>query len=227
MVKATLSVIRTAWQHPIPFDYYVMLSGTDYPIKSNTEIHHTLSTSTGEYVRHYKIPDFETLAYDRGGLDRISRYFLQDTYWLNTRPGKPPLLDHMSRAGNLLLRNIPVKRTFPQGMIPYGGWQHMILTHACVTHVLNYIEENPQYLRFFRFAHVPDEIAIQTLIMNSDFRHVVVNDNLKYIDYSADAYQLISDEHFTAVQASPALFARKFGLGASDHLLDRIDRELR
>lgn len=223
MVKATLSLMQMATDHPVHFGYYVMLSGTDYPIKSNATIYETLQEAKYEYVRHYRIPDFEELKYDNGGLARIEQFFYQDNRFLNTRPGQLPLLNFVSRTGNFLLKKIPIKRTFPEGLIPYGGWQHMILTQACVDHVLDYMNKYPNYLRFFRFAHVSDEIAIQTIILNSPFRERVVNDNLKYINYQKSPTYVLDLEDWPEIKKSTALFARKMNPVESAQLLEAID----
>ena len=103
----------------------------------------------------------------------------------------------------------------------------MILTQQSIDYLLSFIRQRPDYLRFYRYAHVPDEIALQTIVLNSPWRERVVNDSLKFIDYRTPNYQLVSNEHFIKLQASHALFARKFDITASKALLDRIDQELR
>ena len=223
MVKATLSLMQAATNYPVSFDYYVMLSGTDYPIKSNTQIYKTLYGSKHEYVRHYQIPDYEVLECDNGGLDRIERFFMQDSILLNTKSGKSGVLNLASRVGNSVLWNLPVKRKFPLNLVPYWGWQHMILTHHCVAHILAYIRENPRYLSFFKFVHVADEIALQTIILNSTFRHRVVNTNLKYIDYRKSPHYVLTIHDLPLIEKSSALFARKIDPVASAKLLDVID----
>ena len=146
------------------------------------------------------------------------------SYWTNTRAGKALIPDLVSRGANRVLRSIPVKRSFPAGLIPYGGWQHMILTNYCVEYTLNFIEDNPQYLRFFRFAHVPDEIALQTIIINSPFKKYVVNYSLKYINYDRAPHYILDLSDLSNIKNSYALFARKMNTIVSRELLDHIDR---
>lgn len=228
MVKATLLLMREANDYSENFKYFIMLSGVDYPIKSNTYIFDFLNNTDLEYVRYYKIPDYDELQHDNGGLDRIEKYFFQDFFLTNTRGSKSNSINFISRLLNFMLRNIPVKRKYPQGFITYGGWQHMILTHACVTYILEFLQHHKKFLKFHKYTHVPDEIMLQTIIMNSPFREKVVNDNLKYIDYSLKAENYVLTQcHIDSIKRSHALFARKFISHRSEKLIEIIEKNIR
>jgi hypothetical protein len=72
------------------------------------------------------------------------------------------------------------------------------------------------------------EMVIQTFVGNHPGLKVHPN-NLRFIDWkNAKNYHpnTLTMDHWAAIQASDALFARKFAVGKSDELLDRIDGEL-
>ena len=228
MVKATLLLMQEAVAHPIAFKYYVMLSGVDYPIKSNAYIRDFLSNAHEEFISHHVIPDTEGQPYDRGGLDRIAYYYFQDSTLTNTRHNDDgSLRSWISRAFHYALRQIPIKRTYPMGLTPYGGWRPMALTHGCTEYVLNFVAQHPAFLRFHWFTHAPDEIVIQTIVLNSCFQYNVVDDGLQYIDYSLAPHYILSEQHYQDICTSPALFARKLRSADSDRLLSLIDQLLR
>ena len=227
MVKATLLLMQEAIAHPVAFKYYVMLSGVDYPIKSNHYIFDFFANAHQEFIRYYPIPD-EVQTCDNGGLDRIAYYYFQDSTLTNTRRNHDgSLRSWISRAFHYTLRQLPVKRTYPMGLTPYGGWRPMALTHACTEYVLNFVAQHPAFLRFHWFTHAPDEIVIQTIVLNSPFQHDIIDNSLQYIDYSLDPHYILSDRHYQDVRTSSALFARKLRSGHSDQLLSLIDRLLR
>ena len=227
MVRATLLLMQEAVAHPVAFKYYVMLSGVDYPIKSNAYIHDFLSNAHQEFISHHVIPDTEGQPYDRGGLDRITYYYFQDSTLTNTRHNdNGSLRSWISRAFHYALRQIPIKRTYPMGLTPYGGRQYMMLTHGCTVYILNFVDQHPNFVRYHRFTHAPDEIILQTIVLNSPFRSNVVNDSFKYIDSYELSYTL-SLRDYDNLFTSSALFARKFRTNHSIELLSLIDRLLR
>jgi len=228
MVKATILLMQKAYDSSENYKYFVTLSGVDYPIKSNKFILGFLEKTNLEYVRYYKIPNHEELEYDNGGLDRIEKFYFQDCYFTNTQKDKTKIVSLISRSFNLLFRNFPIKRSYPSGFIPYGGWQHMVLTYSCVEYILDFLQAHTNFKNYHKYTHVPDEIMFQTIIMNSPFKERVVNDNLKYIDYGVvDDNYILTTRHFNALKQSNALFARKFMSDYSERLLELIDNHLR
>jgi len=74
------------------------------------------------------------------------------------------------------------------------------------------LQKNKNVKRFFQFTWGSDEIIFQTILYNSIYREDMVNDNLRYIDWSAGQ---ASPKTFTIEDAptllnSGKLFARKF-----------------
>ena len=43
------------------------------------------------------------------------------------------------------------------------------LTGECVAYILNYIRDNPNFVRYYRYTDAPDEMFIQTIVLNSSF----------------------------------------------------------
>jgi hypothetical protein len=69
---------------------------------------------------------------------------------------------------------------------------------------------------------------VQTILVNSR-RFRLVNDDLRYIDYShADrgAPRVLTASDLPMLVAGPWFLARKFDYGVDRDVLDRIDREL-
>ena len=102
----------------------------------------------------------------RGGLDRIEDW-------------------HVITYRRLHLA-LPLRRRLPGGLEPYGGSAYWCLSSTLVHFVHGFLSENPDYVRFFEHVFVPDEIFFQTIIMNSELRNTVENDDLRYLDWSRE-----------------------------------------
>jgi hypothetical protein len=105
----------------------------------------------------------------------------------------------------------------------------MSLTADAVRYVLQYLGDHPEVVRFFEHTWAPDELIFQTILYNSPFRSSLVNDNLRYIDWSeAQASpKVLTEEDFDLLAASGKLFARKFDLSRFPAVIDKIDRRIR
>lgn len=223
IVKAILLLVREAIKDP-EVRYLHMITGTDRLIVKPSEFHAFFERNAGrEYLLHFPLP---TTNWPKGGLDRLAYYDFLEVFDVRTPKGKKRrnfLLHVQQRMG--FSRKIPAR--FPP---LFGGSMSWSLTRELLTHVVNELDRNPGFLRRFAFTFCPDEIALQTLIMNSPFAEHVVNDNLRYIDWSrkknAEPY-VLDLANWDALMASKALFARKIDRPLSNGLIDRLRDHIR
>jgi hypothetical protein len=93
--------------------------------------------------------------------------------------------------------------------------------------VARFVESRPNVVNFFRHVDIPDELFFQTVIMNSELAGSVVNDNLRYIDWTRGPRPaLLEARDLPTLRASPKLFARKFDAFHDAEILDLIDTQL-
>jgi hypothetical protein len=224
-VQATLKGLRELVASGQSFDYVVLLTGQDYPLRPHAHIAATLAAADGHVLMDWMpIPNEQ---WTGGGAYRIENWHFQ----LGARhlpfPGAPFRHALLNTAWSLPARVFRLRRTFLAGMRPYGGSSYWMMPGDCVRYVERFCRENPDFVRFFRRVRVPDEIFFQTLIMNSPFRDRVA-DPLRYIawDGDSDNPRILTMADFDALMASPSLFARKFDPAVDAEVLDRIDRVL-
>jgi hypothetical protein len=218
-VEAILALMKEAAASG-GWDYYVVLSGADYPIRSNAAIFETLSGG-GEFIN-------ATPGFRAGKPEGRVCYYWFDRF--DRRRITPRAL--IMRGAEMALRGLGVvKRRYPFAEI-YSGIVWSALSGGCVRYILDYIRDNPRYVAFFRTALIPEEMFFHTIIGNSpfapDIRHTPT-----FMDWnhSSASPPLIGEAHLSrlAPGASPPvdrLFARKFN-DASGPILDYIDAEFR
>jgi hypothetical protein len=204
-VRATLKGIDSLLARAVPFDYLVLLTGQDYPIKSNALMDRFFEAHRG---RSFMLFDSLPSAWwsPRGGLGRIEHR-------------------HVRLYGRHL--RSPLKRPFPEGLRPYGGGAYWCLSREAVEYVNRFVTERREVIRFFKNVDIPDEIFFQTVLMNSQLAETVVNDHLRYIDWTRGRRPAILETaDFDALARSPQLYARKFDITHDAHILDLIDARL-
>lgn len=215
-VRASLKGIAQILRTGIRFDYAILLTGQDYPIKPNREIMAFFEQHRGElFLEFFPLPN------DRwenrgivGGMERIEvwHWRLGTRHW-RFPPGQNPL----------------IRRRFPSGFRPFGGSSYWCLSRDCIQYIHDFTTRNRAFTNFFKRVDVPDEIFFQTIILNSPFRPMVVNDDLRYIEWNdptsgSPAILRVSD--FANLVATPDLFARKFDARVDAKVLDLIDQQI-
>jgi hypothetical protein len=211
-VQATLEGLEEIFRRKIPFDYAILLTGQDYPIKSNEYIRDFLVRNRGKsFMHHFPIPTGE---WEDTGLARVENWHLR---WFGR---------HLVFPGNLAPA---LRRSFPNGLKPYGGSSYWCLSRDCVEYVYRFIHRNRPFVNYFKYVNVPDEIFFQTILMNSPLAMSVVNDDLRYVVWSvpdSGSPEVLRMGDFEQIARSPKLFARKFDTTIDEQVLDRIDLEL-
>lgn len=116
-------------------------------------------------------------------------------------------------------RRIGIRRRSPvKGGFMYGSnW--VDLRRKAVRMLL---DESESIRRTTRYTQIANEIYKQTFLQDRGLR--IVNDNLRYIDWSAcqPSPKSLTPEDYDAVMNSGKLFARKFDAADSPALRDRI-----
>jgi hypothetical protein len=209
IVQATLNAFKEIFQSGKTYEFVNLLSGQDYPLTSAVNIHNYLKANPGTAFMNYLLfdPDWtEALAriqeYHFNNLQIKGRYTLQK-----------------------LVNTILPKRILPDGLVPVGRSQWFTIPGDCVHYILDYWENQPKLRRFIKLTWAPDEFIFQTILYNSAYKSTMVNDDLRYIDWSdggvspktltiTDAEQLL---------ASGKLFARKFDQDKDSAILDLLD----
>ncbi len=212
LVQATLECIGVLLASGRAFDYAVLLSGQDYPIKSPERIAAFFEANKG------------TVLIEAFPLDAPNRWTPQGGRFQAMARVKRYTLNLRSRVLQL-----PLPRRFPLSWRPHGGSQWWALSREALEWMMATLHAEPQVARYFRHTFIPDEAMFQTMLANSPFAARVSAEALHYIDWerpNPKYPRTLDDEDFERLAASEALFARKMHPERSAGLLRRVDREL-
>ncbi|MBA2475602.1 MAG: hypothetical protein H0V40_06580, partial [Actinobacteria bacterium] len=217
LVEATLAGIeRIAARRPVP-SYTVLLTGQDYPIKSRRFIREFFEAHDGSSFVHYAPLPWQAWGPD-GGFSRIESW-----HWPQRFLGR-----HLSFPNKHV--RVPLRRRFPRGLHPFGGYQHWCLARRSVEYLAAAVEERPDVVSFFRHVYIPDETLIPTLLLNSPLRDTITRDDLKLVRWGEDRRiphpRVLTAEDFDDIASAPDLYARKFDTALDARILDLIDERL-
>ena len=211
-VQSTLIGLSEILKTNKEYGHINFLSGSDYPIKSTAFIHDYLAAHPNNaFMDHRDIyQEWPAAVY------RISKYDLG--YY------------RIPRKASLqkLINGVTPNRTLPYRLVPFGGSAWFSMPSACARYILQYITQHPALSRFFKLTWGSDEVIFQTILVNSPFRKTLVDNDLRYIDWSQDgpSPKLLTQEDAAPLCATDDLWARKFDAAASGEVLDYLD-ELR
>lgn len=209
IVQATVNLVRALAAMDAYYDYATLLSGSDYPIKSNEEIAHDLDRNRGkEFIESFLLTAPNRWTEDGG---------------YSTAPGR--VLGRHWHFRSRMIR-LPGLRQMPGGLLPYGGSQWWTLSRKAIHHIAGFIERSPRVVSFFRGCFAPDESFIQTVVSNSFLAGAVAGENLRIAIWGRPqppypATLTLDDQDF--LRTSDKHFARKFDPMVDSRILDVLD----
>jgi hypothetical protein len=211
-VEATLEGIKELVEQDVQYEYAFLLTGQDYPIKTNAQIQAFLLDNMGRsFLENFPLPSEN---WENGGLQRVESWYF---HWYGRRFVLP-------RKSNSF-----IKRRFPGGLRPFGGSSYWCLTSECIAYLYQFVRRHPSFVTFFKYVDVPDEIFFQTILMNSLLADSIVNDDLRYIEWkdpNSGSPSVLDKSDFDKIASSPKLFARKFDTHVDAEILDLIDQRI-
>lgn len=184
---------------PGHYAYYHLLSGSDFPLKTQDEIHRFFEEQDGlEFL------DFDASVFDARLRERISLYHF-------FRESSCPLAEPMDMLLTRLQRLLHVDRLKGEPLALQKGANWFSITHGFASYVL----DHEDWIRkHFRHSVCADELLLQTLIVNSPFmERVSPSGSLRYVDWergSENSPYTFQESDAAFLQSLPHLFARKF-----------------
>ncbi len=233
MVEAILILIQQALSRPENYDYYVLLSGSDYPLRSKEYIHNFFDSMNGtQFISMAKIPNTAAGV----PLSKINTLGI---------PSSKPLYRFVMRVlrrFNLANRDY---RKHLGTLQPWGGSTWWALTRDACQYIIEFTKDNHSICKYFEGTLTSDETFFHTILGNSIFGRQV-HRSLMYDDWSAGSLHpaMISSKHLTLFEAhekvslndafgpGELLFARKFSddslelLQRIDEMINRKDRKI-
>jgi hypothetical protein len=196
LVDAELRGIQELLKMGKQWEFFINLSAQDFPLKSQTYIHHFLSRNIG-------------------------KDFLKVSNQVKVRPDTMHRVEeYVIESGDEIISDPIVKRPFLRGVTPYIGNQWMILSRKFCEFV-TYSPEVDRFKEFYRNTLIADEGFFQTVIMNTSYKAIIVNDDKRTIDWIPMGTIKLRPRDFTIQDAdfltsNQDFFARKF-----DETVDR------
>ena len=224
-VQASLNGLKAVKNSGKSFDRILLLSGQDYPIKSNHNINEFFKTSPHSvFVDYFPIPNYKKWpGSDRGGWYRVDKYYIGLKWHEFFR----------SKSMNLLSTYLPfLRRKIPGGMKPFTGSQWWSVDEYAMNYILDYDAKHPEYRAFHQYTFVPDELYVHMILGNSKDEKIMKSltpTNKRFMIWEkpdSTHPNTLRTKDLAAMKASDHLFARKFDAGVDAEIFDLIDREI-
>jgi len=224
-VQASLNGLKAVKNSTKKFDRIFLLSGQDYPIKSNEYINDFFKNSPHSiFVDYFPIPNYKKWpGSDRGGWYRVDKYYIGLKWHEFFR----------SKSMNLLSTYLPFfRRKTPNGMKPFTGSQWWSVDMYALEYILDYDKQHPEYRAFHQFTFVPDELYIHMILANSKDEKIIksleANNKRFMIWEKPDSAHpnILRKTDYDSIAASDHLFARKFDASVDVEILGMIDEKL-
>lgn len=198
MIQAELNAMEYLLNVTSEWDYFINLSGEDYPLKSQNIIRQFLTVNNGRNYLFY----YDQKFYRPDTLKRIQNHFTELTHKISS---------------------LIYKRTFMEGVTPYIGGKWFIFTRETCSFLTN----NKRVMDFedyYLHTLLPAESFFQTVLMNTVFKDIVVNDDkrasIERIIFNKNSYHLSFIE---SLKKSNQLFIRKIDNDTSQSIVQYID----
>lgn len=203
IIECELSLFRCAYDR-YAYEYYHLISGVDLPIKNQNELHSFFEMNSGK----------QYLSFDDDNLSknwhRVKyRWFLQEKKGYKKK-NIYNLIDKI-----LIIAQKIARLDFRDKSITYKlGSNWCSLSNDCVGYLLS---KTSDIDRLFRYVAAADEMYIQTILYNSNFREKIfgglsTEGNLRYYDFQEGCAspRIIESKDIGKLLKSKYLFARKF-----------------
>jgi hypothetical protein len=205
-------------QHDL--EYFHVISGQDYLIKPVSVIKSIFKSNPADYMDYFEVLNSK---WKSEWIKRISYYGFYEIF-----NSKSYLGNKIITAILVLQKKFGFSRALPNTKL-YGGSGWWSLSRTSIDYVMAYTEREPSLLKRLRLTFCADEIYFQTILLNSPFKEKIVNNNLRYIDWTrrnGNFPAILDESDFQSLAHSDKVFARKFEFPVSEKLKQMINENV-
>jgi len=207
LVDAQLRGIEKLVASGLTWDYFINLSGQDFPLKNQVFIMEYLSTfDCCEFIKvvNQNLVRPETMHRIKGYVQEINGELVVSTAF---------------------------NRPFLKGVTPYIGNQWMILSRR-FCEFITYSPELKVFKDFYRNTLISDESFFQTVLMNTTFKPKIIYDDKREIDWVESSDIKLRPRDFVTGDSemlinSKNLFARKFDENTDSGILSILEHSMK
>lgn len=220
-INCELILLKTAIKNN--YSYYHLLSGVDMPIKSKKEIYNFFESNKGKEFVHFSILENKLKIEKRYIYYHLFPYRFRSSYKYVKY-----IMKKIEKIFFRLQKILKINRIRSQKIDFFYGSQWFSITNDFVRYVLlkeKWIQNT------FKYTSCCDEVFMQTLIMNSEFKENLYDKQFddnhiisvrRYIDWERGTPYTFRKKDFKELINSKALFARKFDLNVDKEIIDMI-----
>lgn len=220
-VTATLNLLNTAVAGIRGgYDYYWLISGQDWPLRSVEEIVEFFMQHSGEnFIQYWSSKNFGE--HIQNNFDKRNQIYFPEgiigrKYWQKVlKRGWVEISGGYNRTWKLFQRK-QLEVDF------YFGSQWWALTGETVEWIINYLGQHEDYYIFYKNTVCPDESFFQTLVMMSPYADKKT-DYLTYLHFSegANSPDILRASDFPQAKESGCLVMRKVDMDVDDFFVSR------
>lgn len=244
VIDGLISSMRWLEKQPKLYDWLFVLSGQDYPVRPLRELEAELQSSDLDgYFHHFDaLNEIEAMAppmrWDRSLVEE--RYHFQYTLLkenvsrLDRALLKIPrhLIAWSSRSFRLhtsfalMLGHRPAEMPFTPDFKLYGGNYWMTISRKAVRALLEFVDQRPDIVHYFRGVIAPEESFVQTVLANNpDLK--LTRRELRYADFANTNHGSLKElglADLVRVRASGCYLARKLDFRRNPGLSEALDK---
>ncbi len=212
-IDAILWLCGQALEKSQDVSFFHLISGADLLVKSTDSFCDFFDAhQENNFLDYFLLP---YRGWEQGGLNRLEFNHPLDR------------IDIKSTWGYSVYRrylNWQIKKGYVRLLTSYeiyGGSSWWSLTKEAVSYVCSHYNWSGWYDRL-KNSFAPDEMYMQTLLLNSIYKETIINNNLRYIVWeyrNGNCPAVLDESDIPAILQSKAAFARKVDSRKSDKLL--------
>ena len=216
LVQAEVILLEAATKKN--YDYYHLISGVDFPLKTQEEIHKIFEENKGREFIHF-CTDEEL----EGRKERVERYYCMKWRRNNSIGGK--IMDRiLNRYGLSFQRALNIKRSKDENI--KCGSQWFSITDSFAKQVVS----NKEWIeKTFKNTNCSDEHFLQTLFCKLNLENTLYTKtlgdykaSLRCIDWKRGTPYVFKKEDYKELINSGMIFARKFDEREDFAIIDKL-----
>lgn len=197
------------------YSYFHLISGVDLPIKSNSEIYDFFESNYPKEFIHFTndepLKEFES---------RVRYYHV-------LRKKRNTINKLIAQVALKAQKLFGVNRLKGSNLVVQKGSQWVSITDK----LAEYLASNEEFIeKTFNYSYCSDEVFLQTMFVNSEFKDNVYMKNqnnnqlaaARLIDWDRGNPYVFKSSDFDEIINSPAMFARKFDLNVDKDVIYKI-----